>query len=60
MYITITNQRAITIHVLFYEKNFYKKMSLKNPKTLTKCEENLQPQMPYLQLLKTLIFARFL
>ena len=28
---------------LFYQKNFYKKMSLKNPKTLRKCCENLQP-----------------
>ena len=27
-------------------------MSLKNPKTLRKCEENLQPQMPELQFLK--------
>ena len=31
-------------------------MSLKNPKTLTKCEENLQPQMAEAQFLKTLIF----
>ena len=29
----------------FYKKNFYKKMSLKNPNTLRKCWENLQPQM---------------
>ena len=27
-------------------------MSLKNPKTLRKCEESLQPQMPELQFLK--------
>ena len=27
-------------------------MSLKNPKTLRKCEGNLQPQMPELQFLK--------
>ena len=27
-------------------------MSLKNPNTLRKCEENLQPQMPGLQFLK--------
>ena len=27
-------------------------MSRKNPKTLRKCEENLQPQMPELQFLK--------
>ena len=33
---------------------FYKKMSLKNPKTLRKCQENLQPQMPELQFLRTL------
>ena len=33
-------------------------MSLKNPKTLRKCQENLQPQMPELQILKTLIFPR--
>ena len=31
-------------------------MSLKNPKTLRKCKENLQPQMPELQFLKMLIF----
>ena len=36
-------------------------MSLKNPKTLRKCEENLQPQMPVeLQFLETLIFPRAL
>ena len=35
-------------------------MSLKNPKTLRKCQENLQPQMPMLQNLKTLIFPRAL
>ena len=29
-------------------------MSLKNPKTLRKCQENLQPQMPELQFLRTL------
>ena len=26
---------------VFYKKNFYKKMNLKNPKTLRKCLENL-------------------
>ena len=31
-------------------------MSLKNSKTLRKCEENLQRQIPELQFLKTLIF----
>ena len=35
-------------------------MSLKNTKTLRKCQENLQPQMPELQFLKTLIFPRAL
>ena len=35
-------------------------MSLKKPKTLRKCLENLQPQLPELQFLKTLIFARIL
>ena len=39
-----------------YKKIFYQKMSLKNPKTLRKCSENLQPQM--LKLLITLIFPR--
>ena len=48
------------IHVFLYKKNFYKKMSLKNPKNLRKCEENLQPQIPELQFLKTLIFLRAL
>ena len=31
-------------------------MSLKNSKTLRKCSENLQPQIPEVQLLKKLIF----
>ena len=35
-------------------------MSLKNSKTLGKCSENLQPQMPELQFLKMLIFPRAL
>ena len=35
-------------------------MSLKNPKTLRKFQENFQPQIPELQFLKTLIFARTL
>ena len=35
-------------------------MSLKNPKTLRKSKENLQPQMSELQFLKTLIFPRAL
>ena len=33
-------------------------MSLKSPKTLRKCYENLQPQTPELQFLKALIFPR--
>ena len=35
-------------------------MNLKNPKNLRKCLENLQPQMPELQFLKSLIFSRAL
>ena len=35
-------------------------MSLKNPKTLGKCQENLQSQIPELQFLKPLIFPRAL
>ena len=31
-------------------------MSPKNPKTLRKCSENLQPQMIELEFLKTMIF----
>ena len=48
------------LHGFFYKKIFYKKMSLKNLKILRKCQENLQPQMPGLQFLKTLIFTRAL
>ena len=33
-------------------------MILKNPKTLRKYEENIQPQKPKLKFLKTLIFPR--
>ena len=44
----------------FNKKNFYKKMSLKNPKTLRKYLENLQPQVPEPQFLKMLIFLRAL
>ena len=46
---------ANMFYVFFYKKNVYLKMSLKNPKTLRKCYENLQPQMPQ-QFLKTLVF----
>ena len=35
-------------------------MSLKTSKTLRKFQENLQPQMPELQFLKTLTFPRAL
>ena len=35
-------------------------MSLKNQKTLRRCWENLQPHIPELQFLKTLIFPRVL
>ena len=35
----VTLQAFITL--FFYKKTFYKKMSLKNPKTLRKCYENL-------------------
>ena len=42
----------------FYERKIYKKMILKNPKTLRKYEENIQPQKPKLKFLKTLIFPR--
>ena len=33
-------------------------MSLKKPKTLQKCYENLKPQIPELQFLKLLSFPR--
>ena len=39
-------------------KIFYKKMDLKDLKTLRKFLKNLQPQIPELQFLKTLIFRR--
>ena len=35
-------------------------MRLKKPKTLRKCQENLQPQMPMLNFFKKLIFLRAL
>ena len=44
----------------FYKKNFYQKITLKNPKALRKGWENLQLLMPELQFLKTLIFPRAL
>ena len=42
--------------LFFNKKNVYKKTSLKNTKTLRKCYENPQPQIPELQFLKRLIF----
>ena len=55
------NKTASETHVSFFDKkNFYKKMSLKNPKTLRQCLENLQPQMPELQFLKIMIAPRAL
>ena len=38
-------------YTFFYKKILYNKMSLKNSKSLRKCSENLQPQMPELQFL---------
>ena len=35
-------------------------MSLKIPKALRKCQENIHPEMPELQFLKTLLFPRAL
>ena len=31
------SKQEVQLHILFYKKNFYKKISLKNPKTLRKC-----------------------
>ena len=39
------------------KKNIYKKMSLKNPKPLRKCYENLQPQMPEFAIFKNAGFS---
>ena len=55
-----TIRTIIQAHVFFYKRNFYKKMSLKNAKTSRKCSENLQPRMPELQFLQTLIVPRAL
>ena len=46
--------------ILLYKENAYPNMSLKKPKTLRKCSEILQPQMPELQFLKSLTFPRAL
>ena len=58
----LENHRFTKVSTLniFYKKKFWKKMSLKNLKILRKCQENLQPQMPELQYLKTLKFRKFL
>ena len=32
--------------MIIYNDYFYKKISLKKPKTLRKCLEDLQPEMP--------------
>ena len=47
------------VDVFFYKKNFYKKLNLKNPQTLRKCSENIQPQMPAQQFLRTLIYKKY-
>ena len=44
------------MYTFFFIRKFYKKMSLKNPKASRKCLENVQPHMPELEFLKTLIF----
>ena len=38
-----------SVDMFFYKMNFYKKMSVKNTKTLRKGLENLQPQISELQ-----------
>ena len=44
------------VHLHFFDKKrFQKKMALKNPKTLRKCEEILQLQMLEMQFVKALI-----
>ena len=57
-----SNQSAVLLYNTFdlLEKNLHKKMSLKNPRNLRKGYENLQPRMPELQFVKTLIFRRTL
>ena len=59
-YAQAANNMEVLQYKFFYKNIFYKKVSLKNPKTLRKCLENLQPQLPGLNFLKTLIFARAL
>ena len=39
-------------YTVFYKKNFHKKMSLRNPQTLRKCQENLKSQTSELQISK--------
>ena len=48
------------MEILLYKENVYPNMSLKKPKTLRKCSEILQSQMPELQFLNTLTFPRAL
>ena len=50
--------KIILITSFLYKKNFYKEMSLQNSKTLRKCSEYLQPQLPGIQFLKTLILLK--
>ena len=52
-------KKSESLHV-FFIKNFLKENDPQNPKTLRKCEKNLQPQMLELQFLKMLIFPRAL
>ena len=59
----ITNQSCQSLehdwdnyYTIFFYINFYKKMSLKNPKTLKKMLRKSPAEMPELQFLKTLIF----
>ena len=49
----------LTIYIFFYNL-FYKKISLKSPKTVRKFLENLQPSMSELQFLRIAIFPRTL
>ena len=44
--------QAMLKYTFFYKKNFHKKMSLRNPKTLRNCQENLKSQTSELQISK--------
>ena len=50
----------LTTRFSYIRKKFYKKMSIKNSKTLENVKKNFQAQMPELQFLKMLIFHRAL